>query len=215
MSTSTATPIGSLIPATPTASSSSTRSPHGGAGSGAASSSRSGTNAKLPSVQPVEVEQLKTSSVLTPSARALLDRWHQATVPMKPEVGTDELTQLRTALTEGIAIIDEWLEPGSDTDAAQLILDMAEMMQALVPKEKGLDLFIAAIGELPRILYREASIRLARTYRYPRLPLPADFIAQVAGEILYAHNQRSTLATIRQSVETTINRRTEQERRFR
>lgn len=52
----------------------------------------------------------------------------------------------------------------------------AEMLQCSVPTPEGLKLYFYALQDMPQHKFQYACISLIKTHRWPRIPLPADFI---------------------------------------
>lgn len=73
--------------------------------------------------------------------------------------------------------IAEWLQPPTKTSIIKTIEAMASMFQAPVPDEIGLDLYIMALARMPRPVFDKARVALVLSHKWPRLPLPADFVA--------------------------------------
>lgn len=84
--------------------------------------------------------------------------------------------------------------PGDMEQVTNLLIPFAEMLDCNVPGEEGLALMEAALAFLPASLFDTAKVRVAQTHRYRRLPVPADFLKAVGGELAYLEQQRSSAA---------------------
>lgn len=58
------------------------------------------------------------------------------------------------------------------------------MMQVSLPDQDGLKLYVFGLNHLPRDLFKEACMRVTRTHKWPKLPLPAVFIEAVKDEMV-------------------------------
>lgn len=102
---------------------------------------------------------------------------------------------IELALTEAkLAMLPA--DPRQITDGLQSI---ADMLQASLPNERGLKLYLAILSEIPAPLFRQACKRVATNHRYPRLPNPADFLDVVSEEMAHAGMHLTRLeATLKQ-----------------
>jgi hypothetical protein len=107
-----------------------------------------------------------------------------------------ELSRLPTAsLMEGLADLEDlaasWravLRPASLEEIVSDLAVIAELMQAPVPQGEGMKLYLAALSTMPRPVWKEARKQVVMRHKWPRLPLPADFIeaGQAEAEALAA-----------------------------
>lgn len=89
------------------------------------------------------------------------------------EEGVRELTLAHSAAQQA-------LPPVTKEKIADALNSFAEMLQCPVPKPEGLKLYFHALKDMPYYKFQEACFSLIKTHKWPRLPLPADFLA--AGE---------------------------------
>lgn len=105
-----------------------------------------------------------------------------------------------TALSE----VRRSLAPATKEEILSVLGAIASMLQVSLPDEAGLKLYLHGLGFIPAELFKEAALRVSRTHKYPRLPLPADFSAAIKVEMdqanmipLYLeHAYRHTLAAV-------------------
>jgi hypothetical protein len=60
---------------------------------------------------------------------------------------------------------------------------MADAFQVDLPERVGLEIYVAALRDLPRPALVAAVQSLVRTHKWPRLPYPADFIEAAQPEL--------------------------------
>lgn len=71
---------------------------------------------------------------------------------------------------------------------------MAEAFQVDLPERIGLEIYIAALRDLPRLALTLAVQSLVRTHKWPRLPYPADFIEAAKPEVEALQSSRKRIA---------------------
>jgi len=92
------------------------------------------------------------------------------------------LTNAASALAHAHADVERALPLVSKEKIADAIGSIAEMLQVSVPSTIGLKLYFHALKELPEYKFEAACLKLIRTHKWPRLPLPADFIEAAKDE---------------------------------
>lgn len=103
----------------------------------------------------------------------------------------DEIATMMLELENYAVTIETACRPANKTEILQTLADFADMLQVAVPGDAGIDLYLAALDNLPKILLPTAAKRVAQTHRFARLPLPSDFLSSVAGEIAYCTARRA------------------------
>lgn len=96
--------------------------------------------------------------------------------------GLEVLTEAAQALAHAQEGVERALPLVSKQKVADVIGSIAEMLQVSVPSETGLKLYLHALKELPAYKFEAAALKLIRTHKWPRLPLPADFIEAAKDE---------------------------------
>lgn len=104
------------------------------------------------------------------------------TMPWDIDEAEDELTNAVSALAHAHADVERALPLVSKEKIADAIGSIAEMLQVSVPSTIGLKLYFHALKELPEYKFEAACLKLIRTHKWPRLPLPADFIEAAKDE---------------------------------
>lgn len=162
--------IGSVITGSVTAKAWSTGEQHGATGSG----DQPHTNALIPAQQitlPAELRTIVPDSVLHwMSLPSETMPWHLT------DHSIDELQEASAALTHAQEGVERALPLVSKQKIADVIGSIAEMLQVTVPSEMGLKLYLHALKDLPAYKFEAAALQLIKTHKWPRLPLPADFI---------------------------------------
>lgn len=88
----------------------------------------------------------------------------------------EELQEASSALTHAQEGVERALPLVSKQKIADVIGSIAEMLQVTVPSEMGLKLYLHALKDMPAYKFEAAALSLIKTHKWPRLPLPADFI---------------------------------------
>lgn len=141
----------------------------------------------MPNDPKAVVDQLLTE--LPASVTLLMQRansvWAQAKETVAegmPSVPLDALEEFVDKLDDVRLAYRELFAPAGAADILDTLADFADMLQVNAPGEAGIDLYVAALDTLPRVLLRRAAVALAREHKYARLPLPADFLKHVTAE---------------------------------
>ena len=79
-----------------------------------------------------------------------------------------------------LAALERYAEPADKAAIIKTLGALASMLQAPVPDDTGLDLYVLALAKMPKPVFNAARNALVLSHRWPKLPLPADFIK--AGE---------------------------------
>ena len=76
--------------------------------------------------------------------------------------------------------LSEYAAPVGRPTVIKTIGALASLFQVPVPDDIGLDLYVLALSKMPAPVFNAARNKLVLSHKWPRLPVPADFIA--AGE---------------------------------
>lgn len=118
-------------------------------------------------------------------------------------LGSASLTAAIEVLDGALTKLHARYAPASDEEMLRTLEKMAEMFQVSVPEADGLELYLAALRELPRPAFVKAREALLREHRWPRLPYPVDFIEaakltvaslETATRIVAYHHERCITA---------------------
>lgn len=96
--------------------------------------------------------------------------------------GLETLTEAAAAVAHAQAGVERALPLVSREKIADVIGSIAEMLQVSVPSTMGLKLYFHALKDLPAYKFEAAALKLIKTHKWPRLPLPADFIEAAKDE---------------------------------
>lgn len=111
------------------------------------------------------------------------------------------LKEARQALTELAAAYDEAnLKPASETAIIKALNGIAEAFQVDLPSAVGLEIYVAALSDLPRPALAAAVRSLVRSHKWMKMPLPADFIAAAKDELEQIEAGRRRIATARNRI---------------
>jgi hypothetical protein len=100
--------------------------------------------------------------------------------------------------------IETWMRPATKATIIKTVEAMASLFQAPVPDDLGFDLYILALAQMPGPVFKAARNKLITTHKWPRLPLPADFVAAGQEEQERIDAVRSVLQTARRQAERAI-----------
>lgn len=129
-------------------------------------------------------------------------------------VGQPQFDQVHKDFAEWQRRLEYETRPTSMPEIIEMLADFADMLQVGVPREKGLQLYEAALDRLPRPCLDPIKLALARSHRFARLPLPADFLNAGADLINAVHLLRGNAAAIRKTLDTAHAARAERARRL-
>ncbi len=116
--------------------------------------------------------------------------------PRLASLGEQQLVDGLAAAQQGRLRLQALVETTVSTEnVADALLCMADMLGCPVPGPKGIDLFLLAVQDMPVILLPIATINVARTHRFMRMPLPADYLRSIEDHLAAIEATRSYLAT--------------------
>lgn len=116
----------------------------------------------------------------------------------------NELNERAVDCANALVAARRSLAPATKEQILSAVGSIASMLQTTLPDEDGLKLYLYGLSHIPAEIFKEACLRVARTHKYPRLPLPADFAAAVQNEVTQAnmiplhleHALKHTLAAV-------------------
>lgn len=116
------------------------------------------------------------------SARQMLSastlRWLGTAYHQRQDGHTSGSLQIVIAgIDRDLEALANWMQPSDKANIIKTIEAMASLFQAPVPDQIGLDLYIMALARMPRPVFDFARNQLVLTHKWPRIPLPADFVA--------------------------------------
>lgn len=85
------------------------------------------------------------------------------------------------------------MRPASEEAIIKMLGGMAAAFQVDVPERTGLEIYIAALRDLPRPALEAAVQSLVRSHKWPRLPFPADFIEAAQPELEALRGSRTRI----------------------
>lgn len=98
----------------------------------------------------------------------------------------------------------QYSQPTGKTGVLQTLSALASMLQAPLPDDTGLDLYIVALSQMPTPVFNAARNKLVLSHRWPRLPLPADFIEAGKEDQQIIDTMRSILGSARLKAERAL-----------
>lgn len=119
---------------------------------------------------------------------------------------SDWLSRAITLTSSELGVLEEYAGPVGKTGVIQTLSALASMLQAPLPDDTGLDLYILALAKMPTPVFNAARNKLVLTHRWPRLPLPADFIEAGKDDQAIIDTMRSLLASARLKAERALAR---------
>lgn len=90
--------------------------------------------------------------------------------------GTKRLETAANALALACSQVEQALPPVSREEIVDVLGSIAEMLQVSVPSTLGIKLYFGALKDMPSYKFKAAALKLIKTHKWPKLPLPADFI---------------------------------------
>jgi hypothetical protein len=104
------------------------------------------------------------------------------------------LREAETHLTELLEAFDNALmRPPTDEYILKTLAGLAEAFQVDLPERVGLEIYVAALRDLPRPAFKAAVKEIVRRHKWPRLPYPADFIEAAQPELDSLKSDRSRI----------------------
>ena len=86
-----------------------------------------------------------------------------------------EIAASRTELAAALAGVRRLLLPPSPQEIVLSLNAIATIFRAHLPEEEALKIYVSLFQEIPKAAFKEACRSLAKTHRYPNMPLPAEF----------------------------------------
>lgn len=114
---------------------------------------------------------------IVPSGTALLISWLRFSKEPLPE---KYRARALAALKKLEADLVHYRPPSDPADVINALELAAKTLQVPLPDEEGLMVYAAILSELPTVLLKESVIQVCKTYKYPTMPKPADFLEAVA-----------------------------------
>jgi hypothetical protein len=109
------------------------------------------------------------------------------------EHSLEELESKAADVTTALDAARRSLTPASKEEILSALGSIASMMQVSLPDQDGLKLYLFGLNHLPSDLFKEACMRVTRTHKWPKLPLPAVFNEAVAKEMIEAQSLENYL----------------------
>ena len=91
-------------------------------------------------------------------------------------ISLDLIERGEQELTLALSAAQQALPPVTRPKIADALHTLAEMLQCSVPTPEGLKLYFHALQDMPYYKFQYACLELVKTHKWPKLPLPADFI---------------------------------------
>lgn len=96
--------------------------------------------------------------------------------------GEKNLETAANAFALACSQVEQALPPVSREEIVDVLGSMAEMLQVSVPSTLGIKLYFGALKDMPSYKFKAAAFKLIKTHKWPKLPLPADFIEAAKDE---------------------------------
>lgn len=119
---------------------------------------------------------------------------------------SDWLNKAVELISRDLDAVNEYASPVGKAGVLQTLSALASMLQAPLPDDTGLDLYILALAKMPTPVFNAARNKLVLVHRWPRLPLPADFIEHGKDDQQIIDTMRSVLASARLKAERALAR---------
>ena len=100
---------------------------------------------------------------------------------LKEKVKTSEFTV-------AVAKCEELLVPCSIEDVQIMLETICSTFSCSAPNELGLKTYWELLKKYPAGLFPYVTLHICATYKYPRLPMPIDFVSYLDDEYLKAFN---------------------------
>lgn len=91
-------------------------------------------------------------------------------------ISLDLIQKGERELTLALSAAQQALPPVTKEKIADALHSFAEMLQCTVPTPEGLKLYFFALQDMPYYKFQAACLKLVKQHKWPRLPLPADFV---------------------------------------
>lgn len=96
---------------------------------------------------------------------------------VKNDIDTEAINIIQTMATK--------LQPCSRKDIAVCIETIASTFSINIPNELGLEQYFRILLKYPRSMLQECTDDIIKTFKYPRLPLPKEFIDRLETNFEY------------------------------
>ena len=116
----------------------------------------------------------------------------------------EELEGKAAGVATALSAARQSLAPASKEEILSALGSIAAMMQCTLPDQDGLKLYIYGLSHLPKDLFKEACMRVTRTHKWPKLPLPAVFNEAVMKELVEAQSLETYLKHAQRHTELAI-----------
>lgn len=79
------------------------------------------------------------------------------------------------ALLEIQSNVDEQTAPATAEQILDIVEGLASMLQVDLPDERGLELYVLTLMDIPAGLLKQAAVHVARNHKWRTMPTPAEF----------------------------------------
>lgn len=86
-----------------------------------------------------------------------------------------EWSASRAELAAALDGVRRLLLPPTPQEVVLSLNAIASIFRAHLPEEEALRIYVSLFQEIPKAAFKEACRSLAKTHRYPNMPLPAEF----------------------------------------
>ena len=90
--------------------------------------------------------------------------------------------------TVAVAACEDKLEPCSVEDVQIMLETICSTFSCSAPNELGLKTYWELLKKYPAGLFPYVTLHICATYKYPRLPMPVDFVSYLDDEYMKAFN---------------------------
>lgn len=90
--------------------------------------------------------------------------------------------------TIAVAKCEELLEPCSLSDVQIMLETICSTFSCSAPEELGLKTYWELLNKYPSGLFPYATLHICATYKYPRLPMPLEFLTYLDDEYAKSFN---------------------------
>jgi hypothetical protein len=119
---------------------------------------------------------------------------------------SDWLNKAINLIDGDLAAFEDYAAPADKPTIIRTLGALASMLQTPLPDETGLDLYVLALAKMPAPVFNAARNKLVLSHRWPRLPLPADFIEAGKEDQAIIDTMRSVLGSARLKAERALAR---------
>lgn len=86
-----------------------------------------------------------------------------------------EATAVQAELAAALDGLRRLLLPPAQQEIVLSLNAIASIFRAHLPEDEALKVYVSLFQEIPKGAFKEACRTLAKTHRYPNMPLPAEF----------------------------------------